>query len=157
MLANQSAELRMTTESFLEVKKRHQRRLDSHGLDARIGVYQGCPFMKLDKESWHNRGEVDTPTEIFFSIWRDLDGRLNYNIHAFKLRHFSDYNIQSREFAAAFRAKFTTDGWSNVSIKYGPLTLMQGWIDNQSEIDDLITNFISVHSIIDDLLAARKK
>lgn len=157
MIANQSNPILMTVDSMRRVTERHKLILDSHGLTARTGEYHGCPFIKLDKENWHNRGEVDTLAEIFFSIWQDLDGRLNYNIHAFKLRHFTKYKIQSREFASAFRSKFNPVGWPNVSLKYGPLTLMQGWIDIESEIDDLIKNFISLHSIIDELLEARKK
>jgi hypothetical protein len=122
-----------------------------------VGDYKGCPFLKLDKAHWHNRGEVEIPGEIFFSIWVDEDGRINYNIHAFKLRHLTQYRIQSREFAAAFRARFDSKGWANVSTDHGPLTLMQGWVSDEKEINSLIKGFCSVVPIIDELLEERKR
>ncbi|MEI7984246.1 MAG: hypothetical protein WCI55_01360 [Armatimonadota bacterium] len=138
---------------------RHQAKLDENQIEARLGTYQGCPFLKLDKSCWHNRGEVEVPGEIFFSIWLDENDRLTYNIHAFKLRHLTAYKLQSRKFAADFRNRLQSklENWPNVSVAHGPLTLMQGWIKDESQIDNLITEFISIHHIIDKLLEENKK
>ena len=138
---------------------RNQAGLGENQIESRLGDFQGCPFLKLDKANWHNRGEVTFPGEIFFSIWRDEDGRMNYNIHAFKLRHLTAYKLQSRKFAADFRDRFqaTKQCWPNVSVAYGPLTLMQGWVEDEDEIDELIAGFILIHPIIDMLLEENRK
>ena len=129
---------------------------DSH-LVARVGEFLGCPVLKLDKPHWNNRGEVDIPGEIFFSIWMEADDRIKYNIHALKLRHLTAYKLQSREFAAAFRAKFEPASWPNISTDFGPQTLMQGWISTDSNLDELIAKFVEMHQLIDELLKERMK
>jgi hypothetical protein len=138
---------------------RHQAKLDENQIHARLGRHQGCPFLKLDKANWHNRGEVAIPGEIFFSIWMDENDRINYNIHAFKLRHLAAFKIQSRKFAAEFRDRLQAkkQSWPNISVAFGPLTLMQGWVEDEDQIDELITEFISIHHIIDMLLEENKK
>ena len=144
---------------FRQAVARNRAGLDGNQIESRFGEYQGCPFLKLDKANWHNRGEVAIPGEIFFSIWRDENGRINYNIHGFKLRHLTAYKIQSRKFAADFRNHLLSkkQGWPNISVASGPLTLMQGWIEDEDEIDELITGFISIHHIIDMLLEENRK
>ena len=146
-------------ELLFQALARHQTKLDENQIEARLGTYQGCPFLKLDKANWHNRGEVKIPGEIFFSIWMDENDRMNYNIHAFKLRHLTGYNLQGRKFAADFRDRLqsTKQNWPNISVEFGPLTLMQGWVDDENQIDELITEFISSHHIIDMLLEENKK
>jgi hypothetical protein len=59
------------------------------------------------------------------------------------------------------------DGWPNVSVDYGPLTLMQGWIEAapdrakedilEQDILALIERFRMVIPLIDRLLQARRK
>lgn len=146
-------------ELFRQAVARNRAGLDQCQIESRFGEYQGCPFLKLDKANWHNRGEVTIPGEIFFSIWRDENGRINYNFHAFKLRHLTACKIQSRKFAADFRDRLQTtkQSWPNVSVAYGPLTLMQGWVENEVEIDELIAGFILIHPIIDMLLEENRK
>ncbi len=138
---------------------RHRAKLDECQIEAWLGTYQGCPFLKLDKANWHNRGEVKIPGEIFFSIWMDENDRINYNIHAFKLRHLTAYKLQGRKFAADFRNRLQSSmqNWPNVSVAFGPLTLMQGWVNSESQIDQLITEFVSIHHIIDTLLEENNK
>ena len=150
---------RPVEELLLQVLTRHQAKLNESQIEARLGVYQGCPFIKLDKAKWHNRGEVKIPGEIFFSIWMDENDRMNYNIHAFKLRHLTAYKLQGRKFAADFRNRLQSsmENWPNVSVAFGPLTLMQGWVNSESQIDQLITEFVSIHHIIDTLLEENKK
>lgn len=86
-----------------------------------------------------------------------------YNIHALKLREFKGYSIQSREFAFAFREKFEKYRfkWPNVSVDYGPLTLMEGWQnikldDFQKELLALVDLFFKIDHLIDDNLNERK-
>src|SRR6202043_4285614 len=77
--------------------------------------------------------QVQNRSGIFFSIWIDekaaSDNRANYNIHALKLRALKGYSITSRDFATEFGSKFATGVWPNVRVNYGPLTLMQGWVE----------------------------
>lgn len=51
--------------------------------------------------------------------------------------------------------------WPNVSIKYGPLTLMEGWKELnretiQNDIEDLIRNFLRISPVIDRTLNGYK-
>ena len=73
-----------------------------------------------------------------------------YNIHALKLRQLNGYSIASRKFAESFRVRFAEfeQQWPNVSLNYGPLTLMQGWIEPdpekmREEITALANNFLN--------------
>lgn len=104
----------------------------------------------------------------FFSIWADglsmSDQEISYNIHAFKLRHLAGYNIESRKFAAAFRAKFKKYEmqWKNVSVQFGPLTLMEGRqsADMENLEDDvlkLLNNFLEIEYLIDETLLEFRK
>lgn len=90
--------------------------------------------------------------------------KLYYNIHALKLREFKNYKIASRDFAQDFRNEFSKyqKGWPNISLKYGPLTLMQGWVsfkpDNMQEnIHELVQHFLNISFIIDEVLDRYKK
>jgi hypothetical protein len=112
--------------------------------------------------------QVQNKSGIFFSIWMNEDSvrerRAMYNIHALKLRQLEGYSITSRDFAIDFRKGFaaTRNTWPNVSVKYGPLTLMQGWIEihrNTFEMDtlELMERFKKLSPLIDVLLEARRK
>lgn len=145
-------------------------RLSIHEMDYRVGVWLQSVCLKMQKKSWLNPVSTARPFEesIFFSIWISdraiQESRLNYNIHALQLRELTGYSIKSREFAAAFRAQFSPLAckWPNVSVDFGPLTLMEGWIsvdlnDFEQNIVTLTHQFLDISPIIDDLLLARKK
>lgn len=138
-----------------------------NGLELKVGIWLDSVVLKIQKKAWLNPGSANSFQEsIFFSIWVNDDtlakNRLYYNIHALKLRKLKNYRIQSRDFAEAFRARFKPyqSQWPNVSMQFGPLTLMEGWI-GVAELDDLIpqlsNQFLEIASIIDELLAERKK
>ena len=137
-------------------------------------IITGCLLdsvvMKIRKRNWYNSTETDEKnrSSIFFSVWIEdkslIRNLIYYNIHALKLRHLKGYNIESRKFAEAFRDKFKKYKyqWPNVSVSYGPQTLMQGRIEINTEsfeadIIALIIRFLEIEYIIDDLLEERKK
>ena len=156
---------------FAEMKSRFDRRLPvCDGLFCKQGFYMNSVVLKLQKACWTNdRMDVlKNESGIFFSIWVNEQtagkNRANYNIHALKLRHLDGFSIASREFSKDFRKQFAPlqDFWPNVSLKYGPLTLMQGWIevnaDNaEGEISFLMERFEEVCPIIDRLLELRRR
>ncbi len=169
---------------FAKVQARFDERT-SDGLVCKRGYYSGCAVLKLQKPSWTNdrMDRVENETGIFFSIWANAKAasqkRAEYNIHALKLRRLAGYSITSRDFAQEFRSGFARmrDGWPNVSVDYGPLTLMQGWIEVapdraeqdileqdileqdilEEEILALMERFRLVSPLIDRLLQARRK
>ncbi|TDX01556.1 hypothetical protein [Dinghuibacter silviterrae] len=121
-----------------------------------VGEVLQCVCLKVFKPEW-----THDPARIFFSVWLSdyaiQKGRLLYNIHAFKLRKLKGYTIASRDFAARFREGFDSNGWPNVSVQYGPLTLMEGWtrLDQdtlQKDIADLAEKFLKTAHLIDDTL-----
>lgn len=143
---------------------------DQKNLEYKVGVWLKSVVLKIQKRSWINTSQAAKPFEesIFFSVWLNDEsirkGRLYYNIHALKLRQLADYSIKSREFADAFRLRFKPfeKKWPNVSVNFGPLTLMEGWVTIDEEnleaiISDLAYKFSEIEFIIDDLLAQRKK
>ncbi|WP_213278413.1 hypothetical protein [Chryseobacterium indologenes] len=74
------------------------------------------------------------------------------------------YKIPARDFAQIFREEFLKHrkDWPNVSVDYGPLTLMQGWIelnidDIEKNIHELAQNFFKISFIIDSILERYKK
>jgi hypothetical protein len=91
------------------------------------------------------------------------DTKLFYNIHALKLRKLKGYSIASRDFATTFRKKFKPfePQWPNVSLQFGPLTLMQGWVkadknNMQSEIAGLANRFLEIACLVDETLTLFK-
>ena len=89
-----------------------------------------------------------------------MPNKILYNIHAFKLRQLPGYSIGSRKFATLFRADFreVEHQWQNVSTKFGPLTLMEGWSkidpeDGQQEVWRLADSFFKTAPPIDRTLA----
>jgi hypothetical protein len=139
-------------------------------LELKVGVWLNSVALKIQKKSWLNKSPTARPFEesIFFSVWINdeaiQESKLNYNIHALRLRELTGYSIKSREFAEAFRVRFRKfeKKWPNVSIDFGPLTLMEGWVridekNFENVISDLAYKFVEIQFIIDDLLAERKK
>jgi hypothetical protein len=140
------------------------------GLICKQGFYKSCSVLKLQKTSWTNdpMDRVQNKSGIFFSIWMSAESirknQVNYNVHALKLRQLAGYSITSRNFANDFRKTFAPlrAAWPNVSVDYGPQTLMQGWIEinsNSFEKDILLLmeRFEDVSPLIDGLLESRRK
>jgi hypothetical protein len=168
MLAKAAQEFRTV---FPKIKSRFDERQSGHnGLICKQGFYENCFVLKLQKPSWTSdrMDQIQNKTGIFFSIWIDeksaSQNRANYNIHALKLRELKGYSITSRNFANDFRDSFASvsNDWPNVSVEYGPLTLMQGWIEvdpNNFEKDALVLmeRFEHVSPLIDRLLDSRRR
>ena len=147
----------MSVKTILEsAAHRWQAEIAVRKMELRLGQFDGVPVLYLDRPHWHNRGSSKgEPGEIFFSIWPDGSGRLNYNIHALKLRNLSSYRLESRKFAERFRAEFDTEGWPNVTTNFGPQTLFQGWIESDdSALDAIFRRFLDIEPLIERLLAA---
>ncbi len=134
------------------------------------GLYGGCPVLKLQKAAWTNDDmtTVRNQTGIFFSIWLNAESlrlnRIHYNIHALKLRQLKGYRITGINFATEFRGLFQPmrDDWPNVSVDYGPLTLMQGWIPLVEktfarDLAALLQRFGKISPIIDEMLEKRRR
>lgn len=139
-------------------------------IEVAVGVYQQSVFIKLYKKQWANKipDALTSPSRIFFSIWVTdasiKQQKILYNIHALKLRQFDGYSITSRDFANNFRKKFKyfEHEWPNVSTKFGPLTLMEGWASADlnnftTAVLKLANQFFSIEFIIDNLLEEYKK
>ncbi len=153
---------------FAKIKARFDEQ-SRNGLICKQGFYKACPVLKLQKPSWTNdpMDRVENRSGIFFSIWTNdrsmMTNRVNYNIHALKLRDLKGYSIKSRDFAFDFRSAFASvrSAWPNVSVDYGPLTLMEGWIEADSvhfekDVLDLMGGFQSLSPLIDRLLESRR-
>jgi len=141
------------------------RQFDDLGLKISVEEVLESVALKIYKPEWSN--DVESPlhskSRIFFSVWVNdktiKEGKLYYNIHALKLRELKGYKISSRDFAEKFRNKFIEyqQEWKNVDVNFGPLTLMEGWIDLhnetiQNDIMDLASNFLKISLIIDNTL-----
>lgn len=144
--------------------------LAGKNLRVEVGVWMDSAVLRLCKNTWANKPHEKPQTDaaIFFSIWANeqtvKQGRLYYNIHALKLRLLKGYKLTSKPFAAAFRAEFKRfeHDWPNVSVDFGPLTLMEGWVTFneatlQEDICRLTVKFCEIDSLIDGLLAEFKK
>ncbi|MGH1515963.1 hypothetical protein [Chryseobacterium sp. JK1] len=144
--------------------------LDKDHLKITIDVVLGSVALKIHKPHWYGNSKTTEGEtgRIFFSIWLNdktiEEGRIYYNIHALKLRELKQYKIASRDFAENFRTLFSKyqKYWPNVSVNYGPLTLMQGWIELKNEtlqkdMGTLIQQFVNLSSIIDQVLEKYKK
>lgn len=151
---------------FQEAAKQIERPLLAEKqLEIAVGVYQNSYYLKVFKNSWANStpNALTADARIFFSVWADehslKTSALNYNIHALKLRKLDGYSITSRAFAATFRKDFEkyAGEWENVSVAFGPLTLMQGWVNiplsnYQNEIVQLAYKFLKIEHLIDNNL-----
>ncbi|WP_118976384.1 hypothetical protein [Taibaiella koreensis] len=165
----------MDFNSYLEIFQDASRQLDEKvlikkNIDVAVGVVLNSVFLKLYKRSWSSphQDPLTAESRIFFSIWVNQESidknKLLYNVHALKLRKLPGYTIQSNKFAAVFRAGFKEyqEQWPNVSVSFGPLTLMQGWlgieIDHfQFQILNLANSFLEIESLIDKTLFAFKQ
>src|SRR5271154_4538145 len=136
----------MDTTYYLQIFQSAANQLDKKlfsrkELKIAVVVYQESAVLKIYKQSWANptQDPLTAETRIFFSIWINYSEtqkqKLLYNIHAFKLRKLSGYAIESRKFAAIFRGDFKKyeHEWQNVSVNFGPLTLMQGWVQFETD------------------------
>jgi hypothetical protein len=135
---------------------------DKEQVEVAVGIYLNSVFLKLYKKSWTNQFQdpLTSESRIFFSVWINdsiiREQKIFYNIHALKLRKLKGYSIESRKFADAFRISFRNfeHKWQNVSVKFGPLTLMQGWVKTdlenfQDEIFGLANNFLEIKHLVD--------
>jgi hypothetical protein len=135
------------------------------GMEWAVGEVLDSVYLKLYKSVWSHPDNqpLTAPTRIFFSVWIDdnaLEEKIvRYNIHAFKLRQFAGYTIESKKFAAAFRESFQPylKQWKNVSTAFGPLTLMEGWVaidpgHFQHVVASLGNNFLKIAPLIDQTL-----
>ncbi|MTH14471.1 hypothetical protein [Flavobacterium sp. LC2016-01] len=142
-----------------------QKLLDEKSIEVSVGIYLDSVFIKLYKKSWaSNPNEALTAeSRIFFSVWINDSSikkqKIMYNIHALKLRKLKGYAIESRKFAEKFRNLFEnySQKWPNVSTNHGPLTLMEGWIEldsenYQKEILKICDSFLEIDYLIDDTL-----
>lgn len=164
----------MDIENYLDKFQKAADRLDKNLLDKKqievsVGVILNSVFLKLYKKSWTSslQDPLTANSRIFFSIWINdstiKEQKIYYNIHALKLRQLKGYVIQSRKFAEVFRHSFKDfeHQWQNVSVDFGPLTLMEGWIkidleNFQSDIYELANNFLATDYLIDNTLAIFK-
>lgn len=167
----QSSALQQFGRVFAEVKScLDERPIVQEGLICKQGFYMNSVVLKLQKASWTNdrMNQIQNESGIFFSIWitekSPSKDRANYNIHALKLRYLKGYSITSRDFAEQFRDRFASlqDAWPNLSLKYGPRTLMQGWIGMspstaREEMLALVERFEPVSRLIDGLLESRRR
>lgn len=137
---------------------------DEHGLSIKVGNWMDSAVLKIQKDNWTQGGFGEG---IFFSIWLgphdEEKGQVLYNIHALKHRLMEGYKIKSNEFADSFRERLRNENiaWPNISLKYGPQTLMQGWIpllgeSLKTDAKSLIFEFVNIHQIIDEMLDERK-
>jgi hypothetical protein len=139
--------------------------LQKKQIEVETGTWLQSVVVKFHKKHWANKPyeKPQTGAAIFFSAWisgkAEKENKIYYNIHALRLRQLKGYNIESRKFAAAFRKKFKSfeSNWDNVSVDFGPLTLMEGWKnfnaeDLQNNITELARQFLEIDYIIDELL-----
>ncbi|MEO6231275.1 MAG: hypothetical protein ABJB11_20090 [Ferruginibacter sp.] len=145
--------------------KLNKQTLSKKKLEASVGVVLESVYLKLCKKEWSNNSAdpLNAKSRIFFSIWINektiQEQKIFYNIHALKLRELKNYSIASRAFADEFRKRFKQyhHNWENVSVNFGPLTLMEGWqifdVEKLEEtIMHLANNFLAIEFLIDETL-----
>ena len=160
----------MNYEYYLEKFQKSADRLDKKMLtkkhmEIHVGITLESVVLKLYKRSWTNdkMNPLNARTRIFFAIWTNdktlRQNKIFYNIHALKLRDFKGYSITSKGFANSFREDFLIfeQDWKNVSTKYGPLTLMEGWEHfENATLEDIVlklaNKFLSIEHLIDNTL-----
>ena len=153
-------------DAFTRAAARLRGPLENRAIETRVGRWLDSDVLKLFKRHWE--AESAPGCGIFLSLWIDADalrrGRVNYNIHALKLRDLPGHKIQSRDFAAAFRAAFASASdsaaWPNLSLDHGPQTLLQGWIATapgrlESDVAVMTERLIALAPLIDTLLDRR--
>lgn len=108
---------------------------------------------------------VVSTVDIFFSVWIEIGVqdakllKLQYNLHALKLRQLKPYRLESRKFAADFRKEFLSHQhlWPDARIDFGPQTLFQGsFVCRESQIGaaafDLAEAFLPLADVVNRLL-----
>lgn len=141
------------------------KQFDHLGLKLSVEEVLESVVLKIYKPEWSNDfdSQLNSKSRIFFSVWVNdktiKEGKLYYNIHALKLRELKGYKISSRNFAEKFRTQFIEyeNEWENVRVNFGPLVLMEGWINLnietiQEDIINLSWNFLKISPLIDDTL-----
>ena len=142
-----------------------KRQLDEKQLLVDTGIWSGSVVFRIYKQHWVNNPDLkpQTGSAIFFSIWvNEAEAeahKFHFNIHALKLRKLNGYTLTSRKFADDFREQFKSDAhtWPNVSMKFGPQTLMEGWeiMDPDFPVENILkiaNNFIEIDRLIENLL-----
>jgi hypothetical protein len=138
------------------------KQFDDFGLKLSVEEVLESVALKIYKPEWSNdfQSPLHSTSRIFFSVWVNdktiKEGKLYYNIHALKLRELKGYKISSRDFAEKFRDKFTEyqKEWKNVEVNFGPLTLMEGWIELKNntiknDLIDLSQKFLKICPLVD--------
>lgn len=161
----------MDTSFYLQKLKKAADQLDKKWLykkqvEVVVVMYRDSAVLKLYKRSWANKSQdpLTADSRIFFSVWINdsslKEQKLLYNIHALKLRQLNGYSIQSRKFADTFRDLFKNfeHQWKNVNVKFGPLTLMEGWlkidpVNLENQVLELAKHFLEIEHLVDDTLA----
>jgi hypothetical protein len=141
------------------------KQFDHLGLKLSVEEVLESVVLKIYKPEWSNDfdSQLNSKSRIFFSVWVNdktiKEGKLYYNIHALKLRELKGYKISSRNFAEKFRTQFIEyeNEWENIRVNFGPLVLMEGWINLnietiQEDIINLSWNFLKISPLIDDTL-----
>lgn len=161
----------MDTRYYLKQLSKAAQLIDEHLFqpdEINVDIWVDCVVFKIQRREWLGNPPAQAfKQSVFFSAWLTNDSlkhdRLLYNIHALNLRGLSGYRIKSRDFAEAFREEFKPFevNWPNVSTAFGPQTLMQGWVEYDTEkparIATLAQNFAQINFIIDDLFNQFKK
>ena len=160
----------MNFEIYLNEFKKSVSRLDQgilnrKNLEVSVGIVLDSVCLKLYKKNWTNNfaDPLNAEARIFFSVWLGdktvKEKKLCYNIHAFKLRKLTHHPVISKAFAADFRERFSKHDadWENVSVNFGPLTLMEGWVELEEEnienkVVELANKFIEIDYLVDDSL-----
>ncbi|MGE8533225.1 hypothetical protein KYG33_20855 [Chryseobacterium sp. D764] len=144
--------------------------LCNNGLKLSVDIVLESVALKVYNPEWSGdpQSPLDAEGRIFFSVWLNdetiREKKIYYNIHALKLRTLKAYKISSRDFAQNFRKEFLEyqKEWPNVSVNYGPLTLMQGWVELQEDsiekdICELAQLFLKITPVIDRILELYKR
>jgi hypothetical protein len=148
------------------VEQLDKKLLKSKKLEVSVGIILDSVYLKIYKKEWTSdfSNPLNAEARIFFSIWLNdkkiQDNKIFYNIHALKLRKLKGYLILSKEFANSFRKKFKEHqyNWENVSINFGPLTLMEGYAELdeknfENKVLELVRKFLEIADLIDDSLS----
>ena len=146
----------MNYEFYLHKFQQSAEKLDKTLIkEKQLQVYAGITLdsvvLKLYKKEWVNDKTIK-------------QNKIFYNIHALKLRELKGYSIKSGAFVNNFREGFKKfeHNWNNVSVNFGPLTLMEGWEPFKKEnleniIVKLAINFLKMDYLIDETLKTFKK
>jgi len=159
-------------ESYNKILKQQVRQhapnlLKKHGIVCKQMQFgeDECQPLYFAKPHWTNRfdEERESTIGIFCSIWTGptllKEKKFAYNIHSKAIRKLPGYKLTSQQYAREFRnlVKSEVLHWPNISLAYGPTTLLQGKdtceLTNFAEkIEERIFGFFDIHHHIDNLL-----